>query len=440
MSIENIISGFGKKIVDTARALYKSTMFKIGTVFLAGSIAGCSKPEFFEGYWPPAQAQAELGSDAEGIKGGAGVKFEGDNSSTEVVLRGQSKEYEIEASGNDVEESTFNADVNMQKGNVTVNPVIETSEKTTTMPDGTVESKVESTHISTDVKIEQKEILGSTNHILVRPYLKKSIDDTIIGTIDSTRWGIYCDAKYGMFLPLLSFDHEEVEGITASELQLGLGFEGKWPGKDLMGTVGLYGAFAEVDGEKDNKLIAVGDANVVPAFNMNADHDGNLTNIRVYGCVGGKGNSEDQFRSMRDYVKQLYLSEVLERGLPESTLITRKTNARQKMEQGLDAKLFYLLGYKETFDSNGDKKPEFAGLAAFRIPLNKTDPEKRMFVGVTYGSVFENYTQDAVDERYGMVLGLYVGRVRIDGSIERIAYVNLEPENRVQVRAIFPLK
>lgn len=442
MSIENIIAGFGKKIINGASALYHSTMFKIGSLFLAGSIIeGCSKPQFFEGYWPPDQAQVELGSDAEGFKGGAGVKFEGDNSSTEVVLRGQKKEYGIESSGNNVEESSFNADVNVQKGNVTVNQVIETSETTTKMPDGTVESDVGSFHAATDIIIKKQDFFGgSPNHILFRPYLRKTSDDTIVGPIDSSRWGFYCDAKYGMFLPLLSFDQEEVEGIDAKEFQIGLGFEGKWPGKDIMGIIGLYGAFAEVDGEKDNRMVAVGDANIVPAFNVNADHDGNLTNVRVYGCVGGNGNAQDKFKAMRNYVKQLYLSEVLERGLPESTIAVRKTNARQSMEEGLDAKLFYLAGYKEAVDSDGNIKPEFAGLVAFRIPLSKTDSEKRMFLGATYGSVLENYTQDAVDQRYGMIVGAYVGRVRIDGSLERVDYVNLKPENLLQVRAIFPLR
>jgi len=445
-----MISGLGKMVVNTAPDIYHNTMFKIAALALAASMAkGCSKPAFFNNYWPPESVQAELAINSEGSEVGVRGKFEGDNSTLDVKLSSEENKSTIEETGNTVEESRFTADFNIHSKNkkLSVSPVIETSERTVKMPTGEQESSLDSTFVSAGVKLQGKEGFSGPNHLLVRPYIKQDVENTIVGDIDIRQFGIYADGKIGIFLPLFSFERYDVKfgkGITnLQEMQAGLAFSGKWPDKAPGGLLGAYLVSTDNETDQTDKFVGVGDLNIIPAFNIKGSYDGDLLDVGTYGCFGGsEEDSENNSILMREYIRQMQQLNFLARGLPESVINDRKFNLRQSLEQNLDAKVFYVLGVRQKHNTDGwDSQPALYAYLAFNIPAGQTSDfkDRKVIVGPTYGSVFEPYSKDLVDQRYGILCGVYLGKIRIDGSLERVEYQSLKPANLFMVRAFISI-
>ena len=283
------------------------------------------------------------------------------------------------------------------------------------MPDGTTESYLHQKNGFPFLAVGFKGPLRGANNEnswRVRPFVNPIRDRTIVGDIDITQFGLYADADLssmiGTFRPLFSYTREDVDFgsgiINPAETQVGVlyTFDEKI-NPSILGSAGIsFSNTTEDDGRNGaGKAVVVGDFTydlTQAVIGANISHDGDFTSGGMYCSVGG--NSTDNAKVLSNFVRQLQTS-ILERGLPD--LENRRNDARQSLEQNIDAKLFFLIGLREQRDTLANNpRPDIYALIGSAFDIKR----KRYVAGITSGPVFPDYSGDVVNARYGGFVGV----------------------------------
>lgn len=438
-----------KKLYDAASVVCKSTALKAGAAVIAATmIGGCFK-RYFSGYWPPDAGQAQLLLTSDGITGArVQPNFAGENSSANVDLSHSEDKTTIKATGNKIKETESVADVNLRPSNnrgFYVRPVIALTSRTVETSAGQKESDLESTLLAADLKWAWG--LDNSNKLIAKVYGQDSTEEIpVAGNITMTQRGVYLESRLGMFLPLLSYESNEIDfgsSVTnITEVQLGTSLWMQSAGGNVMGAVGGYVVLADDGKDQTTKIIVPG--NLELGYNwgvlgFDGIYDGDLASLGIHGCIGGDSTTEN-VKALSTFIRNLQASNYLIRGIPKSSVRNQRFDLSRNLEQSLDnTKVFYFVGGRQQHNAKGDV--ETAPYAYVGVPIH-TKGGKKIHIGLTYGPFLVFFPEDdVVKKRKGLLCNAQLNdRVKFFGYLEGIDYASREDKTRVVLGLLIPIR
>jgi hypothetical protein len=415
---------------------------KIGLAALAAAAAltvlpSCANP--FRGYWSlpeNAQAHVSLSDDSTILR--AQANFAGDATSTDVDLTHTDSSTNVE--GNEIEEQETALDLNIRPSNnrnFFVRPRFVTRSRDT--PDSNLEAALFSTDLLWRFGMD------NTNRLLVRPYGEDSRENIPLISDDITvaQRGIYLEGRFGMFVPLFSYETKDIDVLGSvtniTELQLGTALYLGSPGGRRVWSIGAYLVNADDGTEETSRLVMPGNLELGydwGVLGFDGSYDGDLASLGAHLCIGRGGNTRNNVMALSDFVRNIQALNYLERGLSRSSARNRRFDSSRELERALeDARLILFLGARQQHNMAGDVEAEPYGYVGVRLA-------DRHYLGVTYGpflSFLPEEDKDIIREQFGVLYNAELAdNVNLFALIDHRDNETADDSTRFQIGVIIP--